>query len=43
MAGVATVIIGVKNRAELAQRLEAEALGPPPADLVRQMDSLTLR
>jgi len=43
MAGVDTVIIGVKNRAELAQCLEAEALGPLPADLIRQIDSLTLR
>ena len=42
MDGVATVVIGVKNRAELAQCLQAEALGPLPADLVGKIDSLGL-
>ena len=33
MEGVDTVVLGVKNRAELAQCLEAEALGRLPAEL----------
>jgi aryl-alcohol dehydrogenase-like predicted oxidoreductase len=43
MAGVDTVILGVKNRAELADCLEAEALGPLAPELVSRIDSLDLR
>ncbi|WP_374573296.1 aldo/keto reductase [Phenylobacterium sp.] len=43
IAGVDTVVLGVKNRAELAQCLEAEALGPLPADLRERIDGLGLR
>jgi aryl-alcohol dehydrogenase-like predicted oxidoreductase len=44
MAGVDTVVLGVKNRAELAGCIaaEAEAQGPLPADLVRRIDALML-
>jgi aryl-alcohol dehydrogenase-like predicted oxidoreductase len=42
LAGVDTVILGVKNRAELAGCLEAEALGPLPADLMARIDALGL-
>ena len=42
MTGVDTVILGVKNRSELAQCLEAEAAGPLPADLRAQIDGLGL-
>jgi len=37
-----TVVLGVKNRAELAQCVEAEALGPLPADLRARIDGLGL-
>jgi aryl-alcohol dehydrogenase-like predicted oxidoreductase len=40
--GVDTVVLGVKNRAELAQCVEAEALGPLPADLLARIDGLGL-
>ena len=40
--GVDTVILGVKNREELAQCVEAEAMGPLPADLGARIDSLGL-
>jgi aryl-alcohol dehydrogenase-like predicted oxidoreductase len=40
--GVDTLILGVKNRAELAQCLEAEALGPLPTVLRARIDSLAL-
>jgi len=40
IAGVDTVVLGVKNRAELAQCVEAEALGPLPADLRDRIDGL---
>ena len=43
MGGVDTVVIGIKNRAELAQCLEAEALGPLPADFTARIESLGLR
>ncbi|HXV00077.1 MAG TPA: aldo/keto reductase [Caulobacteraceae bacterium] len=43
MAGVDTVILGVKNRAELAACLEAEAEGPLPAEMMRDIDGLGLR
>jgi aryl-alcohol dehydrogenase-like predicted oxidoreductase len=42
MPGVDTVVLGVKNRAELAQCLESEALGPLPADLRASLDGLGL-
>ncbi|HLZ83949.1 MAG TPA: aldo/keto reductase [Caulobacteraceae bacterium] len=42
MAGVDTVILGVKNRGELAQCLEAEAMGPLPPDLRARIDALGL-
>jgi hypothetical protein len=42
MEGVDTVVLGVKNRAELAQCLEAESLGPLPADLRARIDGLGL-
>ena len=42
MAGVDTVILGVKNRAELVDALAAEALGPLPADLRARIDGLGL-
>ena len=34
LPGVSTVTLGVKNRAELRQALEAETAGPLPADIV---------
>jgi aryl-alcohol dehydrogenase-like predicted oxidoreductase len=40
--GVDTVVLGVKNRAELAQCLEAEALGPLDHDLRARIDALGL-
>ncbi len=40
--GVDTVVLGVKNRAELAQCLEAEALGSLPPDLRAKIDGLGL-
>jgi aryl-alcohol dehydrogenase-like predicted oxidoreductase len=43
MAGVDTVVLGVKNRAELRQCLEAEAQGPLDAALVARIDGLGLR
>lgn len=42
LEGVDTVILGVKNRAELAQCLEAEAAGPLPTDLRERIDGLGL-
>jgi len=42
MDGVDTVVLGVKNREELAQCLEAEALGPLPAELRARIDGLGL-
>ena len=38
-----TVVLGVKNRAELAQCLDAEAAGPLPDDLRARIDGLDLR
>lgn len=43
MAGIDTVILGVKNRTELAQCLEAEARGPLPAEVTARIDALGLR
>jgi aryl-alcohol dehydrogenase-like predicted oxidoreductase len=40
--GVDTVVLGVKNRTELAQCLEAEALGALPAELRARIDDLCL-
>ena len=42
MTGVDTVVLGVKNRAELTQCLEAEALGPLSPDLRSTIDGLDL-
>lgn len=42
MPGVDTVILGVKNRVELAQCLEAEAQGPLEAERVADIDALGL-
>ncbi len=42
MDGVDTVVLGVKNRAELAGCLEAEALGRLPPDLRAKIDGLGL-
>ena len=41
--GVDTLILGVKNRAELRQCLEAEALGPLDPAAVARIDALGLR
>jgi aryl-alcohol dehydrogenase-like predicted oxidoreductase len=41
--GVDTLVIGVKNRAELAQCLAAERQGPLPADLTELIEGLGLR
>jgi len=43
MPGVATVILGVKNRAELRQCIAAETAGPLPATLIARIDGLGLR
>ncbi|HEY1559523.1 MAG TPA: aldo/keto reductase [Caulobacteraceae bacterium] len=43
MAGVDTVILGVKNRTELAQCLAAEAKGPLSAEVMARIDALGLR
>lgn len=40
MAGVDSVVLGVKNRTELAQCIEAEALGPLPAELRARLEAL---
>lgn len=40
MAGVDTVVLGVKNRAELAECLQAEAEGPLDTALVARIDAL---
>lgn len=40
MAGVDTLVLGVKNRAELAQCLEAEAQGPLPDDLGTRLEQV---
>ena len=39
MSGVDTVVLGVKNRAELADCLAAAEAGPLPQDLVAQVDA----
>jgi aryl-alcohol dehydrogenase-like predicted oxidoreductase len=43
IAGVDTVVLGVKNRNELRQTLEAEALGPFSATQMAEIDALGLR
>ena len=43
MDGVDTVVLGVKNRAELAQCLEAEALGALAPDVRARIEGLGLR
>ena len=43
MAGVDTVVLGVKNRAELAECVAAAAAGPLPDDLIGRVDALNLR
>jgi aryl-alcohol dehydrogenase-like predicted oxidoreductase len=43
MDGVDTVVLGVKNRAELAQCLEGERLGTLTADEMKAIDDLGLR
>jgi aryl-alcohol dehydrogenase-like predicted oxidoreductase len=43
ITGVDTVILGVKNRAELAQCVEAEAMGPLDADVLARIEGLGLR
>ena len=43
MDGVDTLVLGVKNRAELAEALAAEAAGPLPADQLTQIEQLGLR
>lgn len=42
MEGVDSVILGVKNRAELADCLRAEAAGPLPAEVRTRIDALGL-
>jgi aryl-alcohol dehydrogenase-like predicted oxidoreductase len=43
IAGVDTVILGVKNRAELAQCVDAEAMGPLSAEVLGKIEGLGLR
>ncbi len=43
MPGVDTLVLGVKNRHELAQCLDAEAQGPLDADLLQRIEGLNLR
>jgi len=43
LPGVATVILGVKNRDELSQSVDAEAAGPLPPDMMAKIDGLGLR
>ena len=43
MDGVGTVVLGVKNRDELAECLQAEAAGPLEPELIARIDSLGLR
>ena len=42
MNGVSTVVLGVKNRRELRECVEAEAKGPLPTELIARIDSLAL-
>ena len=43
MDGVDTLVLGVKNRAELEAALKAEARGPLDAELIARIDALGLR
>ena len=43
MAGVSTVVLGVKNRTELNQCVDAERQGPLPAELNNAIEALGLR
>ena len=43
MPGVDTVVLGVKNRSELRQCLDAEATGPLEPELMARIDGLGLR
>ena len=43
MEGVHTVVLGVKNRAELAESLAAAEAGPLPSDVVTRIDKTILR
>jgi len=43
MPGVDTVILGVKNRAELDQCLDAEARGPLEPEIMARIDALSVR
>lgn len=40
MDGVDTLVLGVKNRTELAQCIEAEAMGPLPPDLAARFEQI---
>ena len=40
MSGIATVVLGVKNRTELRECIAAEAKGPLPPDFIARIDSL---
>jgi aryl-alcohol dehydrogenase-like predicted oxidoreductase len=41
MDGVDTVVLGVKNRSELAECLAAAQAGPLPAEVIEQVDQAT--
>ena len=43
MPGVATVILGVKNRDELKQCIDAEAVGQLEPSVIARIDALGLR
>ena len=43
MPGVATVILGVKNREELKQCVDAESAGPLEPSLLAKIDALGVR
>ena len=43
MPGVSTVVLGVKNRSELRECVEAEARGPLDAELVARVDEVVRR
>jgi hypothetical protein len=39
MPGVDTVVLGIKNQAELREGLAAEARGPLPSEVVQEIDA----
>ena len=43
MPGISTVVLGVKNRAELAECVAAAALGPLEADVIARIDAAVAR